>query len=127
MVDSKHDLVSKPEKHDWTFFAFFAIALILIASAIVWATAKAGLFNANGLDDDTPSRISLPAVPVPAAPDQSSKAVSSSNDAVNAAQPMQPISPDATDNTTPSAGAPSNPDQPEIAPAKPSVDSKVSQ
>lgn len=122
MVDSKHDLVSKPEKHDWTFFAFFAIALILIASAIVWATAKAGLFNANGLDDDNPSRISSPAVPVPAVPDQSSKPqTSSSNDAVRAAQP---ISPNATDNITPSAGAPApsqadSTAEPVTAPAQP--------
>jgi len=71
MVDSKHDVI-KPEKHDWTFFAFFAIALILIASAIVWATTKAGLFNSNAYDDDTPQRVSLPAIPMPSAPERSS-------------------------------------------------------
>lgn len=130
MVDSKHDVISKPEKHDWTFFAFFAIALILIASAIVWATAKAGLFNSNAYDDDTPQRVSLPAIPMPAAPEQSSDssdaespgaesqspgaitdAPGADSEASSADSAVVQQSPGAGDAITPSAGAPaSNPE-----------------
>lgn len=126
MVDSKHDVITKPEKHDWTFFAFFAIALILIASAIVWAAAKAGLFGSNGLDDDTPQRLSLPAIPMPS----SASTETSSSESVQPPSATEPDSPSATDNITPSAGAPVASNQADVAkPAdveKPADDAKDS-
>jgi len=45
-------------KHDWTFFFFITIAFILVAAAITWASAKAGLFVSPDLSTDNESTFS---------------------------------------------------------------------
>jgi hypothetical protein len=53
MSDSEKETREKRHvKHDWTFFVFIAVALVLIASAIAWASSKSGVFSIDAADSD---------------------------------------------------------------------------
>lgn len=60
MVDSQKTSGDESEAtNDWTFFAFIAVTLILLAAAFTWASVKSGFFANGNMDGGFVSDITV--------------------------------------------------------------------